>query len=441
MFRNIIKYAIILLLVTMPFTLITSDDAPVEPTQSGNIMPVYNTDIEMKSERIDIYLNEDDYDVVVEYVFHNTGKAQAISMGFPNVNKEPYLVPPITDFEAYENGNKKEIYTKSADDSFYKFKEYVEIFPNTDTNKYHLSMLRDMPVVFECFDTYFKAGETKNIKNKYSQDYYINYGGSKRFLAYILKSGAFWKGKIGKIDLYIHLDKIPEYERKNQIVYETYYPDIDDDLEDLKSIEKWIVKPEKYTEWKGNTIEMHIENIEPDFNMEMFMPMPIVYYLEASSTLYSSKNAYSVENLYDNDTDTAWVEGKKDSGIGESVKLNINESGGDSTARKITGLKIINGYAKSKDIFYKNNRVKKMKITTGQSILTENPDDPEDYAVFVNKEQEKIITLEDTMKPQIINIDSEGFTNYIICEILEVYKGTKYNDTCITEIQPITETE
>ncbi len=162
----------------------------------------------------------------------------------------------------------------------------------------------------------------------------------------------------------------------------------------------------------------------------------------ATSTLKVNNYDYSAENLNTIDFTTAWVEGVEGYGVGEKITIKMQERGwidlsmigysGDfengyyteertDLYNELTGFYIVNGYAKSDELFKANSRVKKMKLTL---------DDKESY----------FIELEDTMKPQLFKIDyKQDASNHIkpinaTFEILEVYEGEKYKDTVITSI-------
>lgn len=397
-----------------------SDDAPMQPTQSGNVMPAYNNDIRMKNERIDIYLYRNYYSVEVNYTFVNTGKKQDIIMGFPNIETEYGIYEkPITDFVAYDGNKKMRIFKKDADESFYKVKKYVDLFPSDAENRDLL--LKNYDVFFECFETTFDEGETKHIVNKYTQEYFIRYNAYDRYFAYILKSGAFWKGDIENIDVYIHLDRIPESERKDLTIYDVYecFDSSDEADKPIETMTTWKIKPEDTYEFKRDLIEMHFEDVEPDFNIEVTFPMPIISRLSASSVLESKNDRYSPLNLLDNDPKTAWVEGVKGDGIGEDLTIYISDSAGRWTARSVHKLGIVSGYAKSKDIFYKNNRPKKIKLTV--------------YPYNSSKYSMEHI-LKDSMEMQYIELKEKTLTSDIKIEILSVYKGSKYDDTCISDV-------
>lgn len=140
-------------------------------------------------------------------------------------------------------------------------------------------------------------------------------------------------------------------------------------------------------------------------------------YKSASNIMVSSQliernrpsDAYKAENLVDGNTTTAWVEGADGAGIGEWVKF------GFDTPKNIKAIKILAGYAKTEKVYMTNNRVKKLKI-------------------IFSDERYQIADLKDVNNFQRILIDRDSPTKFIKLEILEVYKGSKFNDTCISEI-------
>lgn len=133
--------------------------------------------------------------------------------------------------------------------------------------------------------------------------------------------------------------------------------------------------------------------------------------VSSSSTLGNEgKLNYYPSNIKDGKPSTSWVEGVQGSGIGEWVMLTT------SNAQKLKGIKIINGYASSMEFYNKNNRVR--------SIMLEFSD-----GSFVKKE------LGDTSREwQYLDFKEEILTNSIKITILDVYRGNKYDDTCIAEI-------
>ena len=131
--------------------------------------------------------------------------------------------------------------------------------------------------------------------------------------------------------------------------------------------------------------------------------------IESSSALKEGKIEYSAENLKSLKLKHPWVEGVKGDGIGEYIQFNKKDA---------SGLFILNGFISLDrfDLYEKNNRIEKITI----SGMTSNA--------------EKEVLLLDTAKPQYIDLSDFSNNEEIKLEIQSVYKGTKYDDTCITGI-------
>ena len=112
--------------------------------------------------------------------------------------------------------------------------------------------------------------------------------------------------------------------------------------------------------------------------------------------------------MHDCEIEKVWVEGIKGYGIGEKIYLSKSD---------FRTLIILNGYISfNKPYLYEqNSRVKKLKIIDK-----------------INK-KEFIVDLKDTPNPQKI-LSGELLDRELILEILEVYIGSKYEDTCISLI-------
>jgi len=138
---------------------------------------------------------------------------------------------------------------------------------------------------------------------------------------------------------------------------------------------------------------------------------PIFTEVLATTTLSSDgNNTYGAYNLIDEDNSTAWVEGVNDAGIGQRIIFKAD------SPQTVNHIQILNGYCKTRDLYQKNNRVKTINIifpdgTTIRKSLTDA------YAEY-----------------QLLVFDSPIVCDEFSIEIQEVYNGSKYNDTCISEI-------
>ncbi|WP_165395994.1 hypothetical protein [Flavobacterium sp. J27] len=146
--------------------------------------------------------------------------------------------------------------------------------------------------------------------------------------------------------------------------------------------------------------------------------------ISASSALKTNKEInYIPKNIHDLNYKTAWIEGVPGYGIGETITYHFPPEN-----PRITEIIIVNGYVKSDKSWRENSRVKKLKM-------------------YLNDIPFALLHLEDSKNEQSFyfdplgNSDRNDFNSLqkqpwwtITFEIVEVYKGEKYDDTAITEI-------
>lgn len=134
--------------------------------------------------------------------------------------------------------------------------------------------------------------------------------------------------------------------------------------------------------------------------------------IAASSTLSPQGKAnYRVINLFDHNHETAWVEGVKGYGVGQWVEFQ------GVRGCSIGAINILNGYVKSDKAWSENARVRLLKVTcNGKPIC--------------------ILELHNSRSLQTFDVYKllDRGVKTIRFEILDVYPGTKYQDTVISEI-------
>jgi len=135
----------------------------------------------------------------------------------------------------------------------------------------------------------------------------------------------------------------------------------------------------------------------------------------ASSVLPQSPNySYEAENASDGDVKTAWVEGVPGDGIGQSLFFRFQP---ETTLRE---LDIVNGFAHMHptlgDLYSLNNRVARIRIHFDDGV--------EEFSLSDN--------IKDFQKLKFVNVHKSGTAKVVI---LQVYKGTKWQDTSISEIK------
>lgn len=173
----------------------------------------------------------------------------------------------------------------------------------------------------------------------------------------------------------------------------------------------------------------------------------------ASSTLQSTEpeGKFDIRYLSDNDEKTAWCtdKGPKDEYIFIAGETQANESYPDmESVRFDLTLKIYNGYGEHPELFQANNRIKKATLRIYEAAIGVSQDSKigayiakgpifSEELVFEFEDkpikQSKIIPFQLKMKTK--NKEKSGGVQLVGKFIInEVYKGKKYNDTCISEL-------
>jgi len=134
--------------------------------------------------------------------------------------------------------------------------------------------------------------------------------------------------------------------------------------------------------------------------------------INTSSFLIENNIEYTGSNLLMSIKDGPWVEGVSGDGIGEYIELDY----AGSYINEINGIVISNGFvsAKNPDLFIKNNRIKRILIECDDGIFRNEYD------------------ILDTPNLQTIRFPLN--VSKIKITILDIYKGTTWDDTCINMV-------
>lgn len=170
---------------------------------------------------------------------------------------------------------------------------------------------------------------------------------------------------------------------------------------------------------KNDTIGGQVNNTEQNQNIDMqvnknrFVSQNYDFSeVQASSQLANQgKYNYSPYNVTDGDVKTAWVEGVVGRGENEWIQLSSNKT------EIIHKIGICNGYRQSNKVFTENGRVNSAMLEFSDgSNMTVNFDtvDADGFTYF-----------------NIGNVE----TSYVRVTLLSCIGGSKYNDTCISEIK------
>ena len=174
---------------------------------------------------------------------------------------------------------------------------------------------------------------------------------------------------------------------------------------------------------------------------------------------------YDVRNVYDGELDTSWGEGVEGDGIGETIIIPC------LYLDFIKKIEIFTGYAKTKDLWEKNNRPRNVRLfilkcerdeETGNlspalddvvckdiTVIDEQyatlkdvygwQELPLDKSILKESSEERQNCFKNDKNRLISNEHCYAFGTDIFyflgIQILSVYEGTKYQDTCISEVR------
>lgn len=134
-----------------------------------------------------------------------------------------------------------------------------------------------------------------------------------------------------------------------------------------------------------------------------------------SMTVYHSsadqEGSYSHSGMLavDGSVATCWSEGVKGLGIGENIEIQFND------IYKVNGMNIWIGHQKTQELFYQNAR-------------------PTVIRVLGSDGSDEVYTLRDTFGGQRVNFKYPIKVNKIKIVVVQAAQGSKYEDTCIAEI-------
>lgn len=135
-------------------------------------------------------------------------------------------------------------------------------------------------------------------------------------------------------------------------------------------------------------------------------------------------NVYNAESVNDLSFETAWVEGVSGDGVGEKISFYFH-----ANSPRVTEILIANGYVKSEKAWKENGRVKSILFSVnGVPVAVFLLDDIRalqsfEFAPIGYSREEYTIDELRELPPLVFTF-----------EILDVYPGSKYHDTAISEI-------
>ncbi|MGO9437199.1 MAG: NADase-type glycan-binding domain-containing protein [Terracidiphilus sp.] len=405
---------------------------------TGSFKPFGTAQVEMQREELNILLYHDHAKVQVHYVLKNTGDAVDVKAGFPCLGATPSEQEPgvktlesnyleIEDYRLTVNGHAVSYRTERGELGNWKtlfasgYLDGVEGAGGADN-----SACQDCRIWWLTSRVHFDEDETKQITIEYESNYeYIDGGFSddsdyeSDTFRYLLSTASAWKGPIqqGRVTIKaatVNLDSIlikPEGRFKR--VADSYVwefsglnPTMADNIEvSLNNKFSTVFNYEHATDADKSWYSFEGDKYYFDFHG---------YTARASS----EKPGYPVANIADTADDTAWVAGKN-GGIGESFTLTLVQP------THVDQIGIVPGFAKSRQLYFANNRIEQLDVSVngGPPVMVMLPDE---YISFGPDSQKGY---------HLIDLGTyTGLAKTLTLTVRKVYPGSRYNDTCISEI-------
>lgn len=427
---------LIMLLIISITTILFANGGPINESyyvSTGNIVLTENKNITLKKENLSIKIDEDYANYEVDYTFKNSGKEKTLTYAFPidHINYTPEFMSEnelenlgLDYFEIKDNG-------KVLD---YNIKKNIETYENEEYVGYYNKYIKDWYIT----KIKFPANSEKHINVNYrikamlddvltSKSFFPSY--SDRVLIYDLSPSGYWgKGDVSEFNLTIDTRNLFKNNGKIKTIQCNLFDKNDFNLKN----NKYMYNSKSFNMKNAGKLEIIYDNSSVNLKKvydNNGIKKKHFDRLKVSSVLNNDKR-YSKNNLFDDDPTTAWVEGVKDYGKWQYVEFKIKNF-------NAVVLQILNGYTKNKKTYYENNRIKKLMVEISKENYSK-----EDMKRHVIDLEDKDYSKYNPNYPQgfaqsLIEYGDLSFAqneSIIRIYILDVYKGTKYNDTCISEL-------
>ncbi|MCR5289067.1 MAG: hypothetical protein K6E51_03650 [Treponema sp.] len=170
---------------------------------------------------------------------------------------------------------------------------------------------------------------------------------------------------------------------------------------------------------QSKSVEFEKEDAHPDF---IYRPINWnTFPINASAFLWDLKKPlkYALQNAFDQNPATSFVENTEDDLITIEIPIANAKNG-----KPFEKLAVINGYAANKDLYSANNSIKEIGMYAFKPVVV----DGENF-VDLSKKQ-TVLCAGNNFGYQVFALSDTFYT----VKVDSFYKGTKYNDTCLAEL-------
>lgn len=397
--------------------------------QGGTIYPENNEQIEMLEEEV-IY-DESTGQFVTTFFFRNTSnKMQNVIIGFPvapsDDSENDFSENPPTDHELM-NEIKNTFKFETWVDGDYISRELWEIGKG---NRYKFAFTTTVT---------FKPNQTINVVNKFNQGFGYggdNMGGRFSSIKYILKTGAYWKGNIGKAKIIFHLNKdYHDFETKKDtgLLYMDY----------IGVFHKhWNASIEPVSfDFVANTITWEFMNFEPDFDIDLSFYNEVGFLLsneflndiDSLSKLITTNDTTRFHELIKgfkkqykfNDEDISYKKYFFVIYLNTAEQLLHNKGKLDSLTVHYKIRHIINAFAALHDYEFSNPLwTKTFTLFDWYTPRTKTPKYSSEITLYINRlreyESKKLYLKKETEQKDTIMVKGKNKNDYLISETVNI---------------------
>ncbi|MCX6850470.1 MAG: hypothetical protein NTY98_16240 [Verrucomicrobia bacterium] len=384
--------------------------------------PIGVEQVEMLSELLEINLHIEYADVRIEYVLHNPGKKVTVECGFPAVFDNPGgYPPPLAPGQRATPRKPQELeaFSLLADGKAIaaKVTEDEAVVPGFSVRKIASWHVVKIP---------FAEGQTRHIQVSYRNPYHISFHSVSEdwtrtapSLTYAFSAAALWAGPIKQGTVIVNATSVdPAKVRFNHPkrfvgekgTWKWSFADLEPTLEDDLVIQTHLDEHgynggylAEGGEWKDGSRKNARWMMKAGFTATASS-----FLKEADGTEHKPENVRSWLRS------SAWVEGHPSDGVGEFITLTLKKPA------KVGRVRIVNGFARSRELYEANNRVMMLKVSVndGKPFNVEVPDE------FL---QEERFWFDLPANSELVKT--------VKLEIAAIYPGTTYRDTAISSVE------
>ncbi len=402
--------------------------------RTGNLVPMRKPLISLDAETLGVVINQDAVAVSVTYNLTNHGPADSVAFGFPVDLVMPESIDTPNGYDYILSFSLAEFKIKDGAKELLVEKTITEPLSGREAS----SSLEQKIRLFRRWSLMtlpFAAGEKKTLSVSYKVtsigrdkgfegDTLWQYG--PRYFQYVFHPAASWgNGRVGHLQ--VSLDAT--WLRRNDLppVSNLSLPHGDEDAGKVS----WAFQDVDLATLSNLSFSYEPGSFYQDARIKKcLLESPAFFTLSVSSSLPGSGSyRYGKESAQDRDLRTAWVEGVKGTGLGETITFHPKGS-------YVTEVGLLNGFVANETFYYDNARIKKMRVEIRCGEGAEENGRYQTEEIIVPDRLYKKFSPRypfDFVDWVVRHPQGDGFIEEVKITILETYPGRKFEDLAVTE--------